>query len=342
MSTPGIYTAGIQQWWRNATVVVGSGGSGLRISNTQPDGSPGLRLSFEVVKTVEPTPNTATIKIYNLNDDHVAAIQDAYTDIFLNAGYGFVAAQIFVGSIQVVSHYRDGADYITEINCADGDRDYRNAYVNVTLAAGTTDADVVDKIVGNMPSTGKGVIQTLTAKRSRGKVVQGLARDRLDQVSGSNGTNWSIQDGKLHMVRADSKIGTAVVVNTMTGLLEAAERTDKGISAKCLMNPQIVINGAIQLQNEAIRAKQCKPKHTLTQQQSGPLVRLNPDGIYKVIKLTHEGDTRGNDWFTSMVCIGLGQPIPTSGYTTTGGSVPVAGFDTGNQNVDQSYGPTPV
>lgn len=305
------------QWFRVARLVVGAKGSGVDISN--------LRISFEVIKTVEPIPNTATIKVYNLAENNVGAIQDEYDDVLLNAGYAGSIAQIFVGNIQFVSHYREGPDFITEITAADGDRDYRNAYINETLAAGTNDAEAVRRIIATMSKTSEGTVQTVSATRSRGKVLQGPSREVLSQIARSNGTNWSIQDGELQMVRADSHTGVAWVLNASTGLLEAPERNDKGISAKCLLNPQIVINGAIQLDNKAIKIKRQKQKALKTQKQQGEPARLSPDGIYKVIKLTHQGDTRAQDWFTLVECVSLGQPISTAMTTTTTKAVPVGG-----------------
>jgi len=314
-------SAGIREWFRVCRVVVGAWGQGVELSN--------LRIAFEVVKTVDAIPNSATIRVYNLNNDNVAAIQQDYEDVIIKAGYAGGEAQIFAGNIQYVSHYRQGPDYITEITAADGDRDYRNAYISETLAAGTTDVDVVDRCIGNMTKTRKGTVQISGAPQSRGTVLQGPVREILSQVAMSNACNWSIQDGQLQMVRADSKIGQAIVVSAQTGLLEAPERNDKGIAARCLLNPNFHINGVIKLDNEAIRVKAAKPKILKQERHERPPVRLNPDGIYKIIKLTHSGDNRGNEWYSLLECIDPAQPIPTTRTSVRGGAVPVGGADWG-------------
>ena len=33
--------------------------------------------------------------------------------------------------------------------------------------------------------------------------------------------------------------------------------------------------------------------------------RLDDDGIYRIIKVEFKGDTRGNDWYADMLCIGI-------------------------------------
>jgi hypothetical protein len=314
---------GNREWFRVVELVVGAQGQGIDVAN--------LRVHFEIIKSVDATPNTATIKVYNLHPRNVELIRDVYKDVFLNAGYYGAVSQIFGGNIQYVSYYRDKADTITEITGADGDRDYRHAYINHTLAAGSNDMDVVRACVGTMAKTrlaNETDAQVTTNKRLRGKVLQGPTREVLSQVARSNMCNWSIQDGNLQIIQVDSRLpGQAIVVSAETGLLEAPERNDKGISAKCLLNPNIVINAAIKLDNQAIRVKQLK-QHALKTptQSSGAPVPLNKDGIYKVIKLTHSGDTRDNEWYTTLECIGLGQPIPTARSVTTVAGVPNEGF----------------
>ena len=98
-------------------------------------------------------------------------------------------------------------------------------------------------------------------------------------------------------------------------MLKAPEINDKGIAVKCLMNPQLRVNGAIKLDNNGIKAKRVKAQALATKREKEETtpkepVRLDPDGIYKVLKLTHKGDTRGQDWVSEIECIGLDQPIP--------------------------------
>jgi Baseplate hub gp41 len=306
-------------WMRVCKLVVGAGGTGLDLSE--------LRISFEIIKTIEAAPNTATIKVYNLTREHNDTINEVYKDIFLTAGYQDNSAQIFAGNIQFVSHYREQTDYITEITAGDGDRDYRLAYVNETLAAGSTDQQAVDICCAAMNKTQKGTVQLKGGAYLRAKPLCGHARDILTQIARTNGCNWSIQDGTLQMVHSNSMLsGEAIVISAETGLLEAAERNDKGIAAKCMLNPQIVINGAVHLDNSAIILKQKKTKTLGKQKQNAAPVQTNKDGIYKVIKLTHRGDNRDNEWCTEVECIGLGQPVPASRSAIQSGAVPVTGF----------------
>lgn len=315
----------VRQWKRHVQVVIGKGGDGLLVEH--------LRIQFEVCKTVEHTPNVAIIKIYNLNETHERQIvtNREFDEIILKAGYEQSGQTntdgtrfyptVFRGNIKHVYRYREKADYITEIEAGDGDKDYRSAVMNETLAAGTTNAQLVDRAVGSFKGTGgttKGAVQINDRARLRGKVISGNTRDVLHDVARESGANWSIQDGQLVIVKTNAVLpDEAIVITAETGMLGAPEINDKGIAVKCLMNPQLRVNGAIKLDNNGIKAKRVKAQTLGTRYEkeaSDPKepIRLDPDGIYKVLKLTHKGDTRGQDWLSEIECIGLDQPIPAS------------------------------
>lgn len=310
----------IRQWKRRAQVIVGKAGQGLLIEH--------LRIAFEVTKTATPEPNTAIIKIYNLAPDNQAKVRNEFTEVLLNAGYEDGMLLTFRGNIKHAYRYRQGNDWITEIEAADGDKDFRQAEINETLAAGTTRAQIVDRCVGTFAGgTAKGHVDVPEKTLLRGRVVSGSTRSVLDECARDSGANWSIQDGNLTIVRTDKMLpNQAIVIRSDTGMLESPEINDKGISVKCLMNPRIAINGALQLSNDSIRAKRNSGKKkvakrptstgSLVQQEeeeivddptevTGTIPKLSSDGIYKAIKLTHRGDTRGADWQTETLCVAL-------------------------------------
>lgn len=297
-------TDSIRQWKRHVQVVIGKNGEGLSVVDP--------RIQFEVTKTVKSTPNTAVIKIFNLNPTNEAQIKEEFDDVLLNAGYEGGTLLIFRGNIKHVYRYKDGADIITEIQAADGDKDFRTARMNETLAAGTTNAQLVGRAVGSFTGgTTAGTVQVKEKARIRGKVVTGNTRDILDTVARDSSANWSIQDGQLHIIGVDAVTpGEAVVLTSDTGLLGAPEVNDKGIAAKCLLNPQIKINGALKLDNNSVKAKKAKLGEKKKPGAEKEPIRLDPDGLYKVIKLVHKGDNRGPDWVTDTLSVGLSQPIP--------------------------------
>lgn len=292
-----------RQYKREAQVIFGKNGTGLLVEN--------LRIQYEVVKDIQPSPNTANIKIFNLNDQHMAQVRNEFTEVLLNAGYEGGLRLIFRGNIKHAYKYREGNDWILEVDAADGDRDFRTAVINETMAAGTTDQQLLDRCVGSFQhGTKKGHVDGISRTgRLRGKVVSGNTRNILNTLAEQNDCNWSIQDGQLQIVPVDGVLPSqAIVVNSETGMLGAPEQDDKGIKVKSQMNPLYQINGRIQLDNNSIKKKKKSTEEIAETgtKESGEPVRLDPDGIYKIIKLTQKGDTHGPDWFSEKVCIALG------------------------------------
>lgn len=301
-----------RQYLRHAQVIVGKAGTGLLIEN--------LRVSFEVVKDSQSAPNEAIIKIYNLNDEHQRQIRFEFEDILLNAGYLGSEMLVFRGNIKHVYRYRDKLDWITEVVAGDGDSDYRNSTINQTFAAGTSDAQMVDRICGTFKTTKKGAVQGVSsAGRARGKVVSGNNRGVLHNLARQNNCNWSIQDGQLQIIPVDGVLDTeAFLINEDTGMLGAPEQDDKGIKIKTKLNPLYQINGRVKLDNNNIKLKKKKISEALASERGSSKktpdpVRLDPDGVYKIYKLTHKGDTHGTEWVSEIETVGLDSVIPPKG-----------------------------
>lgn len=302
----------VLQWKRVCQVDVGrSSGEHLRVDQT-------FKIEFEVTKTIGRTPNTALIRLFNLSQEHENQVKGEFDDVVVNAGYEGDVLMLFRGNIRHTSAYRDGNDRIIEIDAADGDKDFHQAVVNTTLAPGSTTGHFVDAVVRSFSKTKKGHVQVAERTFIRGRVIAGMSREALDELAGINDANWSIQDGNVQIVRADSTLPTeAIVLRADTGLLEAPQVDDKGIKTKCLLNPRIAINGKVQLDNNDIKLtikkqKESKPgAHKKSpKKKRAELARLDPDGVYKTYKIKHKGDTRGPDWFTEACHVGLDKAIP--------------------------------
>lgn len=317
-------TPGILQWLRQCQVIVGPPGkTGLQIGSSDPK-VPALKVQFEIIKTLDPTPNSAQIKIFNLLPTHEAQITQSgeFTSVFLQVGYRGAAKLIFQGNIKHAFHYRDKADYVTQIEGADGDKDYRQAKLNLTLAAGTTAKDLINAAVGSFAGGTKLGHNGIPNgnPRIRGRVISGMTRDVLSKLAKESTANWSIQDGALQIVPAGSVLpNQAIVVNASTGMLKAPEISNWGIKVTCLLNPLIGINTVLQLNNndimERIRKRRTLTKNT--QKKPGTLVALNADGLYKVIRIDHRGDTRGTQWETESYCVSVSNPGPPNPSATS-------------------------
>jgi len=297
-----------QQYIRRCNLIVADAkGNGLDLSN--------LRIVFKVKKTDAQTPNIAEIRVYNLSAETASQIKKEFSSVLLQAGYESNYGTIFAGNIKQVRLGREnGTDSYIDIAAGDGDEAYNFAVVNTTLSSGSTQQDQINSAANSM--SGKSVKQgSITGvdsnKLPRGKVMYGMARDYLRQSALATETSWSIQDGKIQFVKLTGILPSqAVLLNSKSGLVGTPEQTNDGITVKCLLNPQLKIAGRVKIDQENIA--EAKLPDTSKKDVVNKPVAIEEDGLYRLLAVEHSGDTRGNDWYSNLVCLGIDATLPAN------------------------------
>lgn len=297
---------GQRQYLRACKLIVATaGGSGLDLS--------GLHIKFSIKKADAQTPNTAEIRVYNVAETTVARIRKEFSRVVLQAGYETNLGVIFDGNIKQVRFGREnGTDTYIDIAAGDGDDAYNYAVVNTTLAAGASQRDQINAAASPMSERGvkPGYIgETGETKLARGKVMYGMARDYMRQSAEASDTTWSIQDGKLQFVPNTGVLpNQAVVLNSKTGLVGQPEQTNDGIKARCLLNPMLKIGGKVQINEKDVA--QAKLADTSKDAQANKPADIAADGFYRLLVVEHSGDTRGNDWYSDLICLDIDATQP--------------------------------
>ena len=296
------------QYIRKCDLIVSDdAGDGLNLS--------GLTINFAIKKTDGQTPNTAAIRIYNLNATTLARIQKEFTRVTLQAGYESNYGIIFDGNVKQFSTGRENVtDTFLDIQAADGDAAYNFAVVNATLSAGSKQRDQIEAAARTMRGlgVGSGYVDDATDGQAlpRGKVMYGMARDYIRQSAQSSGSSWSIQNGKIQVVKLTGVLpGQAVALNSKSGLIGTPEQTNDGIKFRCLINPQLQIGGLVHLNEKDITKAKPETAESADGQQKAP-AEFQADGIYRLISATIAGNTRGNDWYIDGVCLSVDQTAP--------------------------------
>lgn len=304
-----------RQWIRKVNLTVGKSNEVINVSE--------LRLRFAVSQYDKQTPTNAVITITNLASATAKKISKEYNSLTLQAGYEGNCATIFQGEILQTRIGRENpVDTYCWILAKEGQTAYSYAMVNKALAAGHTFGDQVQACLDALKPYGitAGFIADLgAAKMPRGKPLFGMVRDQLRAICQATNTSWSIQSGKLQIVKNNEAVpGNAVVLNSRTGLVGMPTQTLDGIEFRCLLNPQIRPGTLVQIDQASIQQFALSPSYPLQAQQY-LVPNIEADGFYRVIKVDHTGDTRGNDFYTSGICwsaAGKG-PAPL-GATTRG------------------------
>jgi hypothetical protein len=246
-----------------------------------------MRVVFKVTKTLSKDPNSAEIKVYNLSDATRAGLAGKGAKVLLQAGYDQTLAQVFLGDARFIESKREGVEWVTTFECGDGARSYQHARVSESFAGGVSVSDVVSKIgaatgldVGNL----SGVAPSLTGQYTQGYTAHGPAYKELEKVLKAAGYELSTQDGTLQVLApGETTTEPVVILDSDSGLIgspEMGSAEKKGgkavLSAKSLLQPFF-------RPGRRVRVK--------SRQYSGD---------FKAVKVEHEGDTAGGNWYSNL------------------------------------------
>lgn len=251
-----------------------------------------LRVTFDIVKTLEKEPNKAEVQITNLSETSRKRLQKKYLPVVVQAGYVGSVGTLFAGDARTVDHTRDGADWQTKIHCGDGERAYNFARVNESFGPGVS-IETVLRTVAAALSLNPGNLSDVLAKPRKvqtfkhGFTAFGPASQVLDKAARAAGLLWSVQQGALQFHFPGEPIQTrAFRLSSQSGLIGSPERSapdkkNKQVVVKCrsLLNHQLVPGYVVILDAEDVK------------------------GEFIMRKVNHKGDSHGSDWFSDLECV---------------------------------------
>ncbi|RXA96957.1 hypothetical protein [Yersinia sp. 2105 StPb PI] len=280
-------------------------------------------------------PRAAIFKIYNLSQNTVnRIIGTEFSKLKLIAGYDGSTSpngqnedanfgEIFSGDIRYTITGRDNpTDTFILIQAIDGHNAFINATINQTVATGYTVADINQLLMRNLEPFGitQGIMPEMPPTVfPRGKTMYGMTRDYLDNVAKQCKSTWQFVNGKVDMVPNDKYVHEAIVLNSNTGLIGMPQQTiGSGVNVRCLINPNIRLNGLIQLNQASVYRTTLSSQEVqmadgrLEEQDSNGNVTVSgalsqpasiaTDGVYIVRGISYTGDTRGNPFYMDMMC----------------------------------------
>lgn len=255
----------------------------------------GLRIQFTITKDLQGFPNLAEISIFNLSEDTRSKIQTEFENLVLKAGYEENLKTIFVGDLRNVTKTRMGPDIITTIFAADGNKDFSEGFYNKSFTDGSKITDIVNDVIGEFKEVSKGVVQGVseTAQKVFGGTFSGDSSEVLDQLGDENNFDWSIQNGKVDVIAHDSFVDEQTLINSQTGMINSPIITEIGIDVKTLLNPSV-------LPGRLIKVESVTPNFNLGNLNFRDINKTLGEGVYKVIKIIHNGDTHSNNWDSTI------------------------------------------
>jgi hypothetical protein len=289
-----------RQYLRYCQVTVeGAGGS---IDTSQ------LRTRFAIKPLPLLAPAIGQIKITNLSASKARAIvKSEFKKITIDAGYEDGHGVIFKGNIiQGIYGRENPTDTLTTIIAADGDHGHNWATVNTKHPPGSTPQDHFNTALQALGQFGitKGYIgiDLSTPKYPRAVTLWGMARDVLAHIAKMKDAMVFYDREQVTMIpRTGSRSDGAIVLNSTTGLIGMPTQTTDGIFARCLINPQIRRGSTVQIDQKDIQGgvAEINPVGDNSVGLSN-LAAIAADGLYTVIKIEINGDTRGDEWYMDL------------------------------------------
>lgn len=261
-----------------------------------------LRIIFKIEKSLVGYPNLGNVKIYNLSEDSRNKIEEKGLTIQLYVGHEDTEIPLlFEGDIVNVVHMKNGVDWITEIFAADGVNILSTSTINKTLAAGVDTEQIYNELINQMQGIKKGVTEglknCLTGKRSllRSLQLSGNVKDWLDKIAEDCGFEYSINDGVIETTPTGLPLSDVppIIINQATGMFGSPERTEIGINVKKILDPTLKLG-------RTIRVQSISEKINIGNLFFRKVPPIRNDGIYRIDKIIHSGDTRDNIWESNI------------------------------------------
>lgn len=262
-------------------------GNALEFSNVTSDGP---RMSFDVKKSLGKEPNTCKIVLDNLADTTRAALERLPLALTLQAGYAETGPRtLFVGDVTRSNTALKGTNNETTLVVADGGRALANARHTASYKAGTPILKIVQDAAVTMGLKVPTVVMSdpqLKQTIPVGMSLDGATRDMLTDVLAPYGYNFSIQNGRLQVLK-DGQLqpGASFLIDEAAGLIGSPQRSTpdkpKGkseLSIEMLLYPELFPAAPITLHSKF------------------------HNGEFRIKELTGRGDTYGNDWKTTLKC----------------------------------------
>jgi len=276
----------MKQYFNRVCRVVIDGDNQLEIEN--------CKISFELIKSANAKENTGKIEIHNLTPATRSLITASNSLVRLFAGYaqnkGLV--EIGQGDIASVVTSRNKTETITKIHIAEGRQKIKLKPVSLSYDKEVRLFDVLRGLEEKSGFKFKCVAVDTSAVVQNGYSSMGAVDLVLDELSYNFGFSWSIQGGVILIQGSEQNSSNQIMLlNAESGLILIPEMLKK-CPCKLTNSSEIPPQGIYIV-------------HSFLQPhlQIGDLIAVESrdvNGRFKIKKITHSGDTRGNDWYSNM------------------------------------------
>lgn len=259
-----------------------------------------LKIKFEITKSVQAKENTGKIEIYNLGHTTRKLIDPEDCLIKIWAGYSQHKGLIEIGQgdITKVNTNKSETEIVTEIYIAEGIKKIRSNPVSISYASNVKLGDILTTLKASSGFTFKQIDMDTAKTMAGGYADMGSLDHILDNLALSYDFDWSIQNGVVLIKGRKPSVSHEIMLfSSESGLI---------------LNPESVKKVSRRLEKSKITQEE-RSKHSLQvllqpQLQINDVIAVKSEdlsGKYKIEKITHKGDTHGNEWYSDLEVIAI-------------------------------------
>ena len=187
-----------------------------------------LTINFSIQKTsTSKDPNTASINIWNLNENSRAFLNTPNLTISVKAGYIDEEPNIiYIGDVSSSSSQKEKTDRITTIVSRDGDKNLIESVSSVSYKDNISIKDILKDAVKKLGLGLKSNLDSIlgSSKTKNNFSFTGLTKDLIEKIALRTGLIWSVQNNEVKFYKENSSDGKIVLLRPDTGLLKAPVR----------------------------------------------------------------------------------------------------------------------
>lgn len=257
-----------------------------------------LRIVFDVTKNLLSSPNRGVIQITNMSSANRSKLRPGL-NVALEVGYQGPLQLLFYGRLLTVKSERRISDVVTSLEIMDGDAAISTIPFDKPYPANSQTSQVINDIITLLAvptaATPKGITSgpvsgLPSSNYSNGYTAHGSVRDTLNEICGTAGLEWSIQNNQMTIIPLNNHAGaTGRLISKDTGMVGTPTFDGKLLTVSCLCDPLLVPGQTVMV--------------------------IGQDGINGVFKIRGgkwQGDSSGDTWSVEIEATPLvsGGPVP--------------------------------
>lgn len=276
-----------------------------------------LRCTFHVKSQCTSPMTECSLEVYNLNNTTANKLLKSSFNVQLFAGYqNSRYGKIFDGDVvQSFRNYHDGVDDILQILALSGNRLLSNNWISTSLTSGQTQNQVLDSVAKdkNVSIKKSQEVQSKLSEKQypRGQVIFKEIADIVESTASEiNSVCQITKDGILEMKSMMEAVRGQLMplnLNYTNGLIGSPVYSEQGITITSLLDSRIKPLYLIKVNNQLLERSYGNVNQIGIVEQDRRLI--DPDGEYRIMSVTHTGDTYGDTWQTEAIGVGRNRTI---------------------------------